>query len=558
MPAGLQIALSPFLLGLAALLAWLAGARGLRPGRALTAGAAWLALAALAGEWLVRPSPQELHGLPLGGAASFGLRLDAVSFAFALAVLAPAALLLTFQRRGWEQAGGAAMATGCALLAVLADGLIGTALCAGTAATLLLVMLRAGNQGPGGVYWPTFIAGWLCLVWAGAALQVAGGTAAYTAVPVTALRAPAFVLLALAALLMSGTLPWRAWTSEVWERPRITAGSLAAPLLAPVGLLLLVRAYAMGGGRWPGVWLNLLLAVAGAWAALAAATRAQQAPTRRACFGELLAGLAGFALAAVALGTPAGVVAGIAAVLALGLGGALLPLAPDDMSAPALAAVAVTAGLPPTFVFAARIQVIGSAIEAGDAWAFVGVVLAAGWLVTVAAAARALRLPAHGRSGMPGGSPSGALAVSAIALAAGVAYAAIVSRLAVPAASEVMPFPVGAVGGGWAAVVTASGAWAAVALGGPLAALLLAALPAVRAGWVAAVAELGAGRPPQPLFSLPWRGYPGALVDGLLRLRLPAQYETLLNPRAIEAAMARGQPVLWAVLLLVLAVAVNR
>jgi hypothetical protein len=67
-----------------------------------------------------------------------------------------------------------------------------------------------------------------------------------------------------------------------------------------------------------------------------------------------------------------------------------------------------------------------------------------------------------------------------------------------------------------------------------------------------------AGEPPPPLLPAPWADRPARLRRRLVALRVPEQYRSLVNPRAIEAAMGRGQPLLWAVLLLALAVAVNR
>ena len=134
---------------------------------------------------------------------------------------------------------------------MLADGILSTSLFLGTAATLLLVQLRADHPRATEVYWPALIGGWLALVWAGVALEVLSGTAVYTAVPVTALTSAMFLLLVAAAALGSGLVPWRPWTAEIWDRPRLYVGSLAVALLFPIGFYVLVRAYAAGGGRWP-------------------------------------------------------------------------------------------------------------------------------------------------------------------------------------------------------------------------------------------------------------------------------------------------------------------
>src|SRR5438132_22711 len=81
------------------------------------------------------------------------------------------------------------------------------------------------------------------------------------------------LLLAVVAVLASGVLPMGTWLPLIWARPRLEAGSLALSVLVPLGFLLLVRTYGLGGGRWPGLWLNLLLALLGTATALGAALR---------------------------------------------------------------------------------------------------------------------------------------------------------------------------------------------------------------------------------------------------------------------------------------------
>ena len=557
MPPGVQLLVPPALALLAALVSWFAGSGGLRLGRYPAAVSAWAALAILAWLWLPARSVQELHGPALGMGASLGLRLDAVSFIFALAVLVPSALLLTFQHRGWREGGAAAVTLAAVLMAVLADGIVLKALFTGSAATVLLVQLRSEHPRGTEAFWPAVIAGWLCLAWFGATLEVLSQTSVYTAVPVTALGTPAFLLLALAALLIAGLVPWRPWTAEMWDRPRLTSGALAIALLVPLGLALLVRAYELGGGRWPSIWVNLGLAVVGAATAAAAAARSQQAETRRAHLGETVPGLGGVALVAFALGTPAGMVAGLTAVLALALLAALLPLMPDEAGRGPAAALALAAGVPPALTFVARLLATQAAIEAGDAWAFLGIALALTWLVDAAASARALRLPALGRGAEPGGSSPGAVASGAVVLLAGALAGVVTTYVSLPATTEVMTFPVAAVAGGALRVETTSGAWAAVALGVPATVLLLGIAAAARL-WPAGEEAVRRQGVVPPLFALPWRGYPDLWVDRLTSLRIPEEYRSLADPRTLEAAMARGQPVLWVVLLLVLAAAVNR
>jgi hypothetical protein len=557
-PPGVQLLLPAALPATAALLTWAAGAVGLRFGRVLAAISAWASLAILLVLWVPGRGVQEMHGLALGSGASLGLRLDAVSFAFCLAILVPSALLLTFQRRGWRSSGAAALTLAAALLAVLADSVVLMALFLGTAGTLLLVQLRTDHERGTEAYWPAVIAGWLCLLWAGATLEVVSSTSVYAAVPVAALGTPAFLLLAAAALLTSGLVPWRPWTAEMWDRPRLVTGSFAIAVMFPLGPAILLRAYALGGGRWPSIWLNLGLAVVGLATAVTAAARAQQAPTRRAHRAEVIPGLGGVALMALGLGTPVGVVAAVTAVLAASVLAALLPLLPEDSTLAPAAGLAVAAGVPPALTFVARLLAIQAALEAGDAWAFLGIGLGLSWLVSAAAAARALRLPGRGRGAEASASLPGATLAGITILVGGALAGVLVAGIAVPAVAEVMTFPVGAVSGGPLIVATLSGAWAAVALGAPVAVLLLGALAAGLTGPERSAEPERPSAAGRPFFEVPWAGEAGRLVDSLGRLRIPEQYQSLVDPIAVEAAMARGQPVLWAVLLLVLAVAVNR
>src|SRR5437870_2462335 len=94
-------------------------------------------------------------------------------------------------------------------------------------------------------------AAFLALSWVGAILQVRGGTAVYSAVPVPALTVPIFMLLAAAALMASGLFPWRGWASQLWGRPSLRAAGIAVATLYPLGFYLLVRGYEVGDGRYP-------------------------------------------------------------------------------------------------------------------------------------------------------------------------------------------------------------------------------------------------------------------------------------------------------------------
>jgi hypothetical protein len=344
----------------------------------------------------------------------------------------------------------------------------------------------------------------------------------------------------------------------MWDRPRLVAGSFAVALLFPLGPAILVRAYALGGGRWPSIWLNLALAVAGLATAVTAAARAQRAATRRAFRAEVLPGFGGVALMALGLGTPVGVVAAVTTVLVAALLGAMLALLPEEHLVVPVVGAALAAGMPPALTFVAMLLTIQAALEAGDAWAFLGVGLGLTWLVSGAAAARALRLPAFGRSAEPSQSLAGASLAGALILFGGALAGVLVAGISIPAVAEVMTFPVGAVTASPVLVATLSGAWPAIALGAPVIVLTLAVVAAsrLRPPPRAEIEQPASAGP--PFFEVPWEGFGQRLGDRLAGLKVPDQYRSLLDPAAVEAAMARGQPVLWAVLLLVLAVAVNR
>jgi hypothetical protein len=261
---------------------------------------------------------------------------------------------------------------------------------------------------------------------------------------------------------------------------------------------------------------------------------------------------------ALGLGTPVGVVAAVTSVLVAALLGAMLALLPEEhLTVPAVGA-ALAAGMPPALTFVAMLLTIQAALEAGDAWAFLGVGLGLTWLVSGAAAARALRLPAFGRSAEPSQSLAGASLAGGLILVGGALAGVLVAGISIPAVAEVMTFPVGAVTASPLLVATLSGAWPAIALGAPVIVLTLAVVAAsrLRPPPRAEIEQPASAGP--PFFEVPWEGFGQRLGDRLAGLKVPDQYRSLLDPAAVEAAMARGQPVLWAVLLLVLAVAVNR
>jgi hypothetical protein len=524
---------------------------GREPGRGLVGAGAWAAVLALLVLWLRVRSTQELNLGPLGFGAELDLRLDAVGFAFGLIVLVPAAVLISLQPRIWQEGTVAAVGVAAAMLAIEAGGVLLTALAGGTAATLAVIQLDIEDARAPRPPWGNLLAAWLALAWAGAILQVVSGTAVYAAVPVSALTIPVFSLLAAAALMASGLFPWRGWAAQLWSRPSLRASGMAVATLYPLGFYLFVRAYEMGNGRYPQLVLNVTLAVLGILVALGAAVRAQSATTRREYLGEVIPGFGGFALMAIALGTPLGLVAGLVTLSTAAVLTASLPLLPDRAGPASLLVIVAAAGLPPGLAFGARVVGLEATFEAGDLLGLIGIAGAAVWVISMVAAARAIGLPA-GR-GHPANEtfPRIAMALAALTLAVGPALALVQSVFANPAQAELIPLPEGSLGGGLTTVVSVSTVLPAVTLFAPL--LLLAALAYAFAG----VFNIrGQQRP--PLFAVPGAAVAARVWEGVRAATVPEQYRSIVNPRALEAAAAGGRPLLWLAALVALAYAVTR
>jgi hypothetical protein len=527
------------------------GLLGRKPGRALVGAGAWAAVLVLLLLWVRVRSTQELNLGPLGFGAELDLRLDAVGFAFGLIVLVPAAVLLTLQPRTWQEGTVAALGVAAAMLAVEAGGVLLTALAGGTAATLAVIQLDIEDVRAPRPPWGMLLAAWLALAWAGAILQVVGGTAVYAAVPVSALTVPVFSLLAAAALTASGLFPWRGWAAQLWSRPSLRASGMAIATLYPLGFYILVRAYEMGNGRYPLPILNVVLSVLGVLVALGAAVRAQSAATRREYLGEVIPGFGGFALMAVALGTPLGLVAGLITLATAGVLAACLPLLPDRAGPASLLAIAAATGLPPGLAFGARVIGLEATFEAGDLLGLIGIAGAATWVVSVVAGARAIGLPA-GR-GHPASEtfPRIAMGLAALTLVAGPAVALVLSVFASPAQADVIPLPEGSLSGGLTSVLSVSTVLPAVTLFIPL-----LVLGAIAYGTAGGFNIRGGARP--PLFETPGAVAVARLRELVRAATVPDDYRSIFNPRAIEAAAAGGRPLMWLAALVALAYAVTR
>ena len=527
------------------------GLAGLDPGRVAAAAGGWSSAIALVAVWLPVRSSLELTLGQLGYGSAFDLRIDGVTFAFGLMVALPVALLLTLQPRAWQEVAVSLLGLTSAMAAVEAGGVVLTAIAGGTAATLAMVLLDSEDPRAPRPSWGLLLAGWLALAWVGVILQVGGGTAVYSAVPVATVTVPVFALLATSAVLASCLFPWRTWPAQLWARPSLRAAAVTIATLYPLGFYLLVRGYELGDGRYPHPLFNVLLAVLGIAAAFGAAARAQAAATRREFFGEVIPGFGGVSLAAIALGTPLGLVAGL---LLLATGSALvacLALLPDRAGVASLLAVAASVGLPPGLAFGSRVMGIEATFEAGDLFGLIGVLGAAAWALWMVGAARAIGLP--GGRGHPANEtfPRLSMLLAASTLLAGPALATLQLGFANPVAAEVMQSAAGSPAGGLTTVVTVSSVLPVVTLFAPL--LLIG----VAIYWATGTSAIRTQSRP-PIFGLP---IAAALAQARAAIRaatVPEQYRSILNVRELEALAVGGAPALWLAAVVALAFAVTR
>ena len=527
------------------------GLAGTNLGRVAAAVGAWGSAAALVVAWLPVRSSLELLLGQLGYGSSLDLRIDSVSIAFGLMIVVPAALLLTLQPRTWPEAAISLLAVAAAMAAVEAGGVVLTAIAGGTAATLAVILLDTEDPRASRPSWSMLLAGWLALSWVGVILQVDGGTAVYSAVPLVAVTGPVFTLLAASAILASSLFPWRTWPSQLWARPSLRAAGITVATLYPLGFYLLVRAYELGDGRYPHLAFNVLLALLGLAAAFAAAARAQAVASRREFLGEVIPGLGGFALTAIALGTPLGLVAGI---VLLGTASALvacLALLPDRAGIAPLVTIAAAVGLPPGIVFGARVIGIEATFEAGDFLGLIGVASAAVWATWMVGGARAIGLPGGRGHPLNETFPRVSMLVAALTMVAGPALAAIHLGFANPVAAEVMPSSAGSLSGGLTSVITVSSVLPAVTLFVPLLglAVLLYAVTSMSAIRTQALPAI---------FQLPASGALDRARAAIRAATVPEQYRSILSMRELESAAAGGSPVLWLAALLALVFAVTR
>lgn len=556
MPA-ISLLLPPALLAAGGLLAWSLAVGRRRPVRVPAGAGAALALAALIAEWASNRTTLEVTGPVLGAGVRADFRLDALTVAFMAMVLVPGTVLLAAQRRtALEAASGCLSLAGCCL-ALEAANVPLTALAVGGSAVLLTLPHRSGA--PAGM--PRAFSLWqavalVMLLWSGATLEAQAGTGAYQAIPVTAFGVASFALLALAGLLLAGLTPWRSWVVDALERG-LSAAPLSVAALPPIGFYLLVRAYDAGGGHYPSSWLNLALAVLGAAVAGAAALRAQAASSRRAFMAELVAANAGFALFAIALGSPLGLAAGITVLLSQALISAACGVSSAGRSWHVLVVVLAALGVPPGVAFGGRLLAIQAGLEGGETFGFLTVTMVLGWVLLVAAGARAWWLPADGEPAAARLSGVGA-GLAVVALAGGAALGSLESALAIPAAAEVIAVPATALAASPSGVITASGAWPSLAFGVPM--LLLGGIAVYLGRSRLAEGALPAARrrTVRPMIASRLAGRLDAGVAGQRSWRLPDEYRTLFDPRALDTTVSAGRPLLWIVVAVGLAYVITR
>jgi hypothetical protein len=190
--------------------------------------------------------------------------------------------------------------------------------------------------------------------------------------------------------------------------------------------------------------------------------------------------------------------------------------------------------------------------EAGNSIGLIGLAGGATWVVWVVAAARAIGLPAGRGHAVAETFPRIAMAIAVATVAAGPALAAFQSFFANPAQAEVITgSTAGSVAGGSLSVETVSTVLPAVTLFVPL--LALAVLVYAFAG-----TSLIRGQARPALFMLPGRETSARWWAAIRAARVPEQYRSVVDLRAIEPAAAGGHAVLWLAALAALVFAVTR
>jgi hypothetical protein len=204
--------------------------------------------------------------------------------------------------------------------------------------------------------------------------------------------------------------------------------------------------------------------------------------------------------------------------------------------------------MPAGLAFGGLVLGLVAAIEVGGALGLIALAGTATWLLLAAAGARSVRLPSEVDT--PGARPRIAALLGGVALAAGPALGVI---FAAGSAAAVEVIPTSGPAAVLTSVTTVSTELPALTL---LGAWLVLALVALLVGRPVAAAQRTVGIP--RLFELPARDAPARALAFIRSASVPAQYRSLFNPRALQAAAAGGAPVLWLASVLALCIAVTR
>lgn len=422
---------------------------------------------------LLRLAPAERVDIPYlraFPAMDLAIRVDALSLAFALTLLAASLVLILARllesddrRRPWS---AWLLTTAAALGVLLSGGLVliyaFLRLCTLAWSGALDEMAPRGR----GPRLAEQLADLGLLLAAG--LAAAGtGTTALSGLPSDALGAGTFLLALLPVAVRIAGVATQA------ERPRAPVLFHPAIAQASVAGYLLLRLLALAGGRPPGRGLQVLLFGAGLALVIVMSLDAWRAPSPGLARLRLGAAQAGMAISLCALGTPVAAVAGVwawlGAVVLVAL--AAIRQAPDSAGA-RVTALAMTA-VPPGFIFTAlwlgSVSLIDSHLEAA---------LAPFWLAALLAAAAALRHLLAAPPRLTGGAirswsrvPLGAVIP---VLAVGAFPATVLPWLVIPASRIVRGIPKGSLS--WGPLGIQAGSFGLPSFGVALVALVAAAL----------------------------------------------------------------------------------
>lgn len=545
---GVLILVAPALLVAGGLLTWAAPALKV-PANLPGALGSWAALAALIAAWFAVGREMTTVGEVLQAVTLPPLlQIDAARFATGIVLVVAHGLLLTLRRPPPIIAALGTLAAACALIAVEAGSLALLAVAVGAAALLLVALHREEGGRLRGGFSGALVLATVALLIAAAAVLANAGTTAYAAIPVSSYSTGAFLLLVLAALCLTGVLPWPSWVSACLERPRPDAAAVTLTLLTPLGLFLLLETTQLGAGSWPRSWLHGVVACWAGVSLITAGFRAQAAGSRRRVLRELALMQTSVAAIALSLGTPFGIGSGLVGMAASTLAQLTSVVLPVRGRLGVLG-FALTAGAPPGLAFASIALTAEATLEMGAAAQLLVLLLGAGWLLGIVAAIRAVRLPALQDQPRWGGFPVGALA-----LAGGALLGPLEGALMVPAASTVVPSttfpaPLTLTSG---SVVAASGGWGALALG-----VLTIAFVALAPLFTRPLPDAPPAAPAPALLPIPELTPLDGLAWFAARIRLrPPGWDRALE--RLQLASERGPVWLWAAIAFVLAIVVTR